>query len=116
MAQALKKKVTIPNFSNSVLYIPMLAVLNLPRAQCEVLMVLHSFCSNSNHCWPSLEAMRRRSGYKYKVKRISQILQELKWKGWVTIERKGFDGNDYYLHAPSGLKYFPDECAPLQVV
>lgn len=103
------------NFSNSLLYLPMLAVLNLPRAQCDVVLALHSFCNSGNLCYPRQEAIRKRLGGKYKIRRISQILQELKWKGWLTIDRKGWNGNTYTLTIPSGLQFFPDNCPPLQV-
>ncbi|MCU0825003.1 MAG: hypothetical protein MUF77_10220 [Leptospira sp.] len=105
------------NFNKSILYISILANLNLPRAQSDVLLFLHSFCANGLTCFPSLQALQIRSGGKYKIKRISQILQELKWKGWITITRKGpFKGNEYEIHIPSGLQYFPDNSPPLKIV
>lgn len=118
MQLAVKENVqSASNFNRSVLYLSTLASLNLPRAQSDVVTLLHSFCSNGNTCFPSLQALSNRSGGKYKIRRISQILQELKWKGWVTITRKSkFKGNTYELHPPSGLLYFPDNCPPLKVV
>lgn len=105
------------NFNKSILYISILANLNLPRAQSDVILFLHSFCANGLTCFPSLQALQTRSGGKYKIKRISQILQELKWKGWITITRKGpFKGNEYEIHIPSGLQYFPDNSPPLKIV
>ena len=77
----------------------------LTPAEFKVLVALYSFRdSNADTCWPSLDSLAARAGYKESTE-VSKITGRLSKKGWVEKKKLGFDKpNSYKLGVPDRLR------------
>jgi len=88
---------------------PLTAQMNLPPSEAIVWTTLWTFQGNNEYAFPSLAAISERMGGMLKPKRISQIIQKLKKKGWLDAKKVGYRGTNHYrVFVPEDLLFKPN--------
>lgn len=88
---------------------PLTAQMNLPQSESLVWTVLWTFQGSNDYAFPSLAAISERLGGMLKPKRISQIIQKLKKKGWLEAKKVGYRGTNHYrVMIPEDLLFVPN--------
>ena len=95
-----------PNISIIWAKVPLAAIAQMTRQELQVYAALASFQGKDKVCFPTLEAIAERiedhGQSQIKTRRISQVIQQLKQAGWITVQRRGYGrSNLYQVHTDS---------------